>query len=195
VGASYTAGLDPVIAGQLQGAAALVVLDSLTNWNLRSTEDLTVANFTSSNSGNTVQFTNISDHATSYLWDFGDGTNSTENDPSHDYLTNGQFTVQLVAVSECGNDTVTQQVQISYWGLEEVKTSFKVRTLDDGIFVIENPEGIINKMDLTDAQGKVILRDATSDTNQMVLNLSGFAPGIYFVRSNSASFKLIYQGR
>ncbi|AOT08553.1 hypothetical protein S4054249_12145 [Pseudoalteromonas luteoviolacea] len=34
---------------------------------------------------------------TSYLWDFGDGTNSTDENPTHEYSTPGIYTVSLTA--------------------------------------------------------------------------------------------------
>ncbi|SFB27093.1 gliding motility-associated C-terminal domain-containing protein [Flavobacterium swingsii] len=37
-----------------------------------------------------------------WLWDFGDGTTSTERDPQHVYLNSGTFTVTLKAISETG---------------------------------------------------------------------------------------------
>ena len=36
-----------------------------------------------------VEFTNCSENATSYLWDFGDTTTSNEVDPVHHYSSNG----------------------------------------------------------------------------------------------------------
>lgn len=195
VGASYTAGLDPVIASQLQGAAALVVLDSLSTWNLRPTEELTVANFTSSNSGNAVQFTNYSDHATGYLWDFGDGTTSAEIDPSHDYLTDGLFTVQLVAMSDCGNDTLLAQVQISYWGMDELSKSYQLRTLENGRYELVYGSGAIDLFELTDAQGKVLFSKQPGIVNSLTFDLTGYNAGIYFVRLNDLTFKLIFSGR
>ena len=44
-----------------------------------------------------VQFTNTSQHADRYEWDFGDGQTSTEENPSHQYLEFGQMLVQLKA--------------------------------------------------------------------------------------------------
>ncbi|MFO0494427.1 MAG: DUF4886 domain-containing protein, partial [Flavobacteriia bacterium] len=85
VGASYTGGLAPSIAAQLQAAARLVVLDSISTWHLRGKEDLTVADFGQVINDFTVDFTNSSEHATSYEWDFGDGTSSIDHSPTHVY--------------------------------------------------------------------------------------------------------------
>ncbi len=44
-----------------------------------------------------VNFTNTSENAVSYTWDFGDGSTSTLTNPSHTYLNSGSYTVKLVA--------------------------------------------------------------------------------------------------
>lgn len=43
----------------------------------------------------TVKFTDNTSSATSWLWDFGDGTTSTEHSPSHAYNAQGDYTVTL----------------------------------------------------------------------------------------------------
>lgn len=43
----------------------------------------------------TVSFTNQTQNATSYLWEFGDGTTSTEQNPVHEYTRLGSFDVTL----------------------------------------------------------------------------------------------------
>ncbi|HKR05639.1 MAG TPA: PKD domain-containing protein, partial [Bacteroidia bacterium] len=50
----------------------------------------------------TVNFTNTSINATSYLWDFGDGSTSTLTNPSHTYTVVDTFRVQLTAFNGTG---------------------------------------------------------------------------------------------
>ncbi len=51
----------------------------------------------------TVQFQNISGNGQYYLWNFGDGSASTDMSPAHTYTSNGTFTVSLTtSTSECG---------------------------------------------------------------------------------------------
>lgn len=46
----------------------------------------------------TVSFVNQSVNATSYFWEFGDGTTSIEKNPKHEYLSNGTYSVRLTAI-------------------------------------------------------------------------------------------------
>lgn len=47
-----------------------------------------------------VQFSNQSSGGTIYEWDFGDGTSSMEENPSHTYQTDGLFEVVLIVTDE-----------------------------------------------------------------------------------------------
>lgn len=50
---------------------------------------------------------------TGYLWDFGDGETSTEENPSHLYSAPGEYTVTLIATSANGcTDTLIQTINI-----------------------------------------------------------------------------------
>lgn len=56
-----------------------------------------------SSQGNLVNFNNTSLMATSYLWDFGDGSeNSDKASPSHNYTIAGEYTVTLTAIGLTG---------------------------------------------------------------------------------------------
>jgi PKD repeat protein len=46
-----------------------------------------------------VTFTNKSENAVKYLWDFGDGQTSDEKDPVHTYIKAGEYKVKLTAES------------------------------------------------------------------------------------------------
>jgi len=72
-----------------------------------------VANFTADvAAGNTpliVTFSDLSSgEITSYLWNFGDGTTSTEANPSHVYSAVGDHTVTLTVTGPAGSNTKTR---------------------------------------------------------------------------------------
>ena len=65
-------------------------------------------------SGSAIQFTNESFDTDSWLWDFGDGTTSTEFEPEHVYSEAGDYEVSLTATdSESGSvNSVTDIITI-----------------------------------------------------------------------------------
>ena len=61
----------------------------------------------------TVNLTNNSSGANSYLWDFGDGGTSTLDNPTYVYNTPGAYTITLIAdAGVCGSDQTTVNVLI-----------------------------------------------------------------------------------
>jgi PKD repeat protein len=58
--------------------------------------------FTYNTLGGKVNFTNTSVGATTYSWDFGDGTTSTDTNPTHNYTADGIYTTTLTAANNCG---------------------------------------------------------------------------------------------
>ncbi len=78
-------------------------------------------NFTKTANFNVVSFTNTSTNATSYVWNFGDGTaTSTEANPTHTYATGGQYQVTLTATNACGSQMVTIEVTVQANGTEDI---------------------------------------------------------------------------
>ncbi|MBL4593775.1 MAG: PKD domain-containing protein [Flavobacteriales bacterium] len=62
-----------------------------------------------------VQFTNNSQFADTYLWDFGDGGTSTQTAPSYTYFSPGIYTVTLTASGPGGQDVLVQQLIIEVY--------------------------------------------------------------------------------
>lgn len=61
-----------------------------------------------------VEFTDTSTGpATQWLWDFGDGAQSTLRNPEHTYVLPGDYTVTLTATNSAGTDVATEASLIS----------------------------------------------------------------------------------
>ncbi|MGB9928623.1 MAG: PKD domain-containing protein [Methanosarcina sp.] len=69
-------------------------------------------NVTEGNAPLVVQFTDLSKNSTSRIWDFGDGANSTHQNPVHTYSTAGNYTVTLTAINSDGKDTKTKIINV-----------------------------------------------------------------------------------
>ncbi|AKB51062.1 Cell surface protein [Methanosarcina barkeri str. Wiesmoor] len=95
---TYTVNLTATNAnGTKSKTADITVLDE---------EILPVANFTVNKTSGyyplTVLFNDLSQNAISLSWDFGDGANSTEQNPVHTYSAAGTYTVRLTATNANG---------------------------------------------------------------------------------------------
>jgi PKD repeat protein len=66
--------------------------------------------------GDLVEFNNCSTDADSYSWDFGDGSTSTEKNPTHSFDESKQFDVVLVAHGKGDQPkTDTTMLPITVW--------------------------------------------------------------------------------
>ena len=75
-----------------------------------------VANFTNETNNSdplTVQFNDTSTgNPTSWYWDFGDGTNSTDENPQHTYAESGEFQVTLTIKSSTSSATIIEEIDV-----------------------------------------------------------------------------------
>ena len=54
--------------------------------------------------GDTINFTSTSSNASSFQWDLGDGSTSTDENPWHIYNATGTYEVRLKVTNEDGSD-------------------------------------------------------------------------------------------
>ncbi|MBW8687925.1 PKD domain-containing protein [Chitinophaga sp. B61] len=97
----------------------------------------------------TVKLSNLSQNATSWSWDFGNGQTSTQQNPSATYNSLGNYTIRLTATNASGCTSnieryvrvVKPEVQISashYTGCVEITPTFEASvTTDDPIATYE----------------------------------------------------------
>lgn len=182
LGAPFTFGLNSQVAADLQTSAVMAVLDSLETWHLRPTEELAISDFDFSENAGNVTFDNLSWRSQSWQWNFGDGFTSTDENPIHTYNSNGNFSVELIAINECGSDTIVKQVNISQLGLEEFESNgMQIRNLGEKYFEIVS----INDMTIEsvfDMQGRTIYPSIeTFDNKKVRLKFQNEESGIYFL--------------
>lgn len=103
----------------------------------------------------TVQFNNLSANATSYTWDFGDGSPaSTGTAPSHTFTASGVYTVRLIA----RNPDACKEVDTSYVTIrvssDTIRADFDILLSDtctDPKVTLTNTSGPLPGQALTDA--------------------------------------------
>lgn len=102
-----------------------------------------------STNGNVVTFTNTSQNATSYSWDFGDFTNSSAATPVHAFAVNGTYTVVLTALNGNCSDTTVLTVAITA-GIDELAGI-------ENLNIYPNPAAETINVDFTNSNASVEL--------------------------------------
>jgi len=162
------------------------------------------ASFIPIESNFTVLFNNTSTGATGYLWDFGDGTTSTERSPNHQYPQRTVYDVTLIVTNNCGfSDTASAQVDLT--------VGMSGNEVDDRIEVYPNPgSGMLSlkvngmngrpvSCEIISTCGKVVVRKTYHEQKNAIipLDLSDYPKGIYFLKVNtddvSTFRKIIFQ--
>ncbi len=107
-----------------------------------------------------VRFTNLSNFADTYLWNFGDGESSTDFAPVHEYNATATYTAELIAYSNAGcTDTFRLPVDVIVNPLLDVPNAFTPGRF--GVNGIVNVRGFgIGKMDwrIYNRWGQMIFR-------------------------------------
>jgi hypothetical protein len=100
----------------LQQIASSTVLDSILTWNIFN------SNYSYSVNGTSVDFLNISSNFENCIWDFGDGSFSSIESPSHNFLVPGAYNVKLTVYTNdwCLIDVIEEEIIITISNLEEI---------------------------------------------------------------------------
>ncbi len=146
-----------------------------------------VANFTYLANGNNVQFTDTSQFAHRWLWDFGDGDTSHQVNPQHLYGSGGDYTVQLIVYNGCSSDTFNMNISIT--GIPD-PGNLSVNLYpnpNQGYFLLRidhlNSEKIM--LSLSGISGAVLLERTLASNKpslQEDFDLSHYAKGIYLLK-------------
>ncbi len=85
--------------------------------------DVPLADFSITEVDGTIMLSNQSTNAVSYTWDFGDGNESSEENPTHTFETSGTYTINLEAINECGSTFYSETVEINISSMDDLFTS------------------------------------------------------------------------
>ena len=174
MGLPHPATLTDDEANLLQKAAFHVMLGGHTHWNF--TSKLRAAFSYQSDDQQHFQFTNATEYPRpmSYHWDFGDGSHSDEEHPTHTYAESGFYTVML-KVESCQKADSTQQVveAIIPDGMGEHRQGFLLYPNPTQGHVTIEGNGWLS---VSDMLGQTVLRQPVDGTSTISLK-----EGIYVV--------------
>jgi|GEM_PF-328777 len=148
-----------------------------------------------------VDFTNTTTNATSYSWNFGDGTAaSTAVNPSHTYTSANTFTVVLTAYNGICSAETSQAVEVLDIGItdasQDVSISFYPNPVHGVLTLSLN--GLLTedvRISITDVLGQVtftetLMANAPEKTHQ--IDMSSYATGVYYMNIQSGNHTFVH---
>lgn len=107
-----------------------------------------------------ISFDNLSENATTYEWNFGDGNTSNEKNPKHTYTQEGEYTLTLMASGDGGDVEkeltidIKKQTVIGYWVLVEATFDGTALVNTSGFFDVTDAENYSAEFIAGDNKGK-----------------------------------------
>ncbi|MEO8589466.1 MAG: PKD domain-containing protein, partial [Flavobacteriales bacterium] len=138
-----------------------------------------------------VTFINNSVGAIEYLWDFADGSTSTETAPEHSFMLPGTYNVTLtVSDGTCdATTTVVITVETNTGITTSVGPSLNAWVSGD-VFVVEHTmdNGRPVNIEVMNAAGQVVMQERMAGTpGRITLPTEGLATGIWFLRVTTST--------
>jgi len=129
--------------------------------------------------GLTIVFENTSIGAETLLWDFGDGTTSTEENPWHTYPDAGDYTVNLIITNDCGADLHTEVLSAT--------TNISQPDGSTTLTVFPNPADAVISLSVSPTAQRVQIYTVTGELVMHVaysgaIDVSDLAAGVYTVQ-------------
>lgn len=133
---------------------------------------------------NTVQFTNTTQNAANYSWNFGDGTTSTQENPAHTYPAGESYNVKLTTDACGATTTKTKLIVVNTLNIAEAAIETQVQIYPNPAQHLIN---IISKkkievLSLTDASGRMVHYHLSKTDSGYILPLQHLTSGVYFLQ-------------
>ncbi|MCX6257200.1 MAG: choice-of-anchor L domain-containing protein [Bacteroidia bacterium] len=144
-----------------------------------------------------ISFTNTTNYATSYDWDFGDGATSHEISPVHEFTAAGVYTVKMTAHNYYQSNITERQITVS--DIQSINNTdnhvISLVPVSEGVWQLHNLKNndyaVINVYSLS---GELIYSSANV-RNDGIIDLSGFSKGLYSIllitNEHNSYFKVV----
>jgi PKD repeat protein len=158
--------------------------------------DFRLANSTI-NAGNNLPLINLSLFATTYLWDFGDGTTATGFAPTKAYTQQGTYTITIYASNASCTDTfvlnnavtIIQGVSVQELAAAQIKL---YPNPAQAAIQIEWGDLQVEQMVLRNTMGQALARFSPSqENNTELLQLGQWPTGIYLLQLQGRDFNVV----
>jgi PKD repeat protein len=140
-----------------------------------------------------VQFVNNSKLAKTFLWEFGDNTSSTEENPIHAFTNVGVYKVRLTSTNQCGTNSASKDINITVVGTEEFEqlaVSIYPNPCID-LLNLNHKQNLNLEYVISNAEGKIVQKGRCN--SNCTLDVSKLMTGLYqielFGENANSTFK------
>lgn len=148
----------------------------------------TVGNFGYVQNGNTITLTDSTQNSTAWAWDFGDGNQSTNQNPVYTYSTSGNFTITLIVSGPCGNDTITKAIGIWPESVQSLNLSaiqlYPNPASSEVMISALHSGDLLQEVQLFDMQGRCVRSEKLINRGQFRLQTGQLPKGQYLIKTN-----------
>lgn len=149
--------------------------------------------FNDSSTGLTVDFTDTSTGALAWWWDFGDGTTSNQQHPTHTYSSTGTYDVKLYIENDIKSwNEITKSISYTTLSVADVDNlNFNVYPNPTNGILHFTSKTSLDRIAIYSVLGKELVN--TSENLEQI-NISHFASGMYIIKAysnNSVAVKRI----
>lgn len=134
----------------------------------------------------TVYFSNTSQNATTYYWDFGNGQTSTDTNPWMEYLNNGVYETMLVAINpslSCSSDTTYFTITVGTASISEINVEYILYPNPSSEDITLKSSLPFEELSILDLSGRIILYNIQSSPSESQnVDLTPLSAGNYLVR-------------
>ncbi len=131
-----------------------------------------------------------------WQWDFGDGTSSTEQNPSHTFTTSGDYTVCLTVSNSAGADSTCQTLQVVVTGLTEAWKHLDLKLFPNPaseqiVLTINRAEPL--QFELFDLSGRRVYAQTFAET--LAVGVRDLPKGAYHYTLRTPDGRLVARGK
>lgn len=175
----------------IKEAVQQIVFNNMDQWHLWDFQPN--SDFEYSINGTQVSFSNLSANADFYLWNFGDGTTSEEENPVHIFEQQGSYTVSLT-VEKCGEeDTSEHLVELPLMSIDDLNNTTLIiypNPVTEVLSLISQEK--ILQIEILDLCGKKLLQLKSLNKNKLSVDVRFLKAGVFvvLVRTNGGIKKI-----
>ncbi|MEZ4825294.1 MAG: PKD domain-containing protein [Bacteroidia bacterium] len=153
--------------------------------------DVSTASVDLAESVGLVRFSDKTENAVAWIWDFGQGSTSREQNPSHVYAEAGTYVVTLRVSDGVCENRVQKEIRVrNSSSLEDIEDMGEISITEKPVggrvdLVMSSPRRMYLRMRLLDDSGFQLLSGAlrvNAGEYRQQLDLSGFDTGIYHIQ-------------